>query len=456
MAKILIVDDEAAQRNIVGSILRSEGHEIAEAGTAVAALPLVNDFRPNVILTDLKMPGKSGLELVEEVRALPTPPEVVVITAFGSIETAVKTMRAGAYDYLTKPIERDELVMVVSRAAEKYSLRMNGLQLQSELARQVSHGLIAESAVMKQLLQIAHRVAQSDATVLIRGDTGTGKERIARLIHYSSPRGNRPLQTINCAAFPETLLESELFGYEKGSFTGANARKIGIMEAASGGTLFLDEVADMSLNTQAKVLRALQEREVRRVGGTENIRVDIRIIAATNKNLEECIKKGLFRDDLYYRLNVIPIIIPPLHERKEDIAPLVNACLSRRGRPREISAQALRLLCSYRWPGNVRELEAVMERVAILSNGQVIDVDDLPPEIKGTSAPVITDGFSLPAGGVVFEELERDLLKQALERSSGVIAEAARLMGMTYRTFQYRAEKFGLLQQSASEGAGPA
>jgi len=446
MAKVLIVDDQTAQRNIMASILGSEGHALAEASDVDTALSQVQEFKPDVILTDLKMEGKSGLVLVEEISKLPVPPEIVVITAFGSVETAVNAMRLGAYDYLNKPLERDVLLLVVQRAAEKFSLRIEGQQLRNELTKQLTEGLIAESAAMKNVLEIVKKVALSDSTILVRGESGTGKERIARLIHYLSSRGRKMMQSINCAAFPETLLESELFGYEKGAFTGAQNRHIGLVEDSSGSTLFLDEVADMSLSTQAKLLRVLQEREIRRVGGTKNIPVDLRIIAATNKNLEDAIKQGTFRDDLFYRLNIIPITIPPLRERREDIEPLVNFFISRSGKPKKVNAEAMEFIRNYTWFGNVRELEAVMERISVLSTNQVITVEDLPAELthRSSTSDASSIAFSLPKEGIVFEDWEKDVLSQALLQCNGIMADAAKLLGMTYRTFQYRAEKFGL------------
>jgi DNA-binding NtrC family response regulator len=445
MAKVLIVDDEPAQRNIMASILRSERHLLLEAANVDSALELLRDFGPDVVLTDLKMEGKSGLVLVEEIAKQQMHPEIVVITAFGSVETAVKAIRLGAYDYLNKPLEREELVLVVQRAAEKYQLRIEGDQLHSELTRQLTTGLVAESPAMKKVLDVVSRVAASDSTVLIRGESGTGKERIARLIHYQSMRGRKSMQSINCAAFPETLLESELFGYEKGSFTGAQSRRIGLIESASGSTLFLDEVADMSLATQAKLLRVIQEREIRRVGGTKNVPVDLRIIAATNKNLEDAIKQGTFRDDLFYRLNIIPIVIPPLRERTEDIEALVKFFIGRSGRPKTVEAEAMSLIMAYYWPGNVRELEAVMERISVLSSNEVISSNDLPVELRTPpTQSLVSSSLILPEEGIVFEEWEKNILAQALIRSNGVIADAAKLLGMSYRTFQYRAEKFGI------------
>ena len=445
MAKVLVVDDDAGQRNIMVSILASQGHTMLSSPNVDEALAQIYDNQPQVVLTDLKMPGKSGLVLVEETAKLSVRPEIVVITAFGSVETAVKAIRCGAYDYLNKPLEREELILVVQRAAEKFLLREEGEQLRAELTKQLTTGLIAESAVMRTILDIVKRVAASDSTVLIRGESGTGKERIARLIHYQSNRGRKPMQSINCAAFPETLLESELFGYEKGAFTGAQNRRIGLVESASGSTLFLDEVADMSLSTQAKLLRVLQEREIRRVGGTKSIPVDIRIIAATNKNLEDAIKQGSFRDDLFYRLNIIPITLPPLRERAEDIEALVSFFISRSGRPKTVEPDAMKLIKEYGWPGNVRELEAVMERISVLSSSDVIAAQDLPLELRLAHVSVPSNSAcDLPEEGLVFEDWERRILAQALSRSNGVMADAAKLLGMTYRTFQYRAEKFGI------------
>jgi len=444
VAKILIVDDEAAQRGILSKILEVEGHELFEAGSVAQAVQQIEENEPDVVLTDMKMPGKSGLVLVAEVSKRSLPPEVVVITAFGSIETAVKAMRLGAYDYLTKPLEREELILVVQRAAEKRALRVESQRLKQELARQESSGLVAESLSLRRVLDVVKKVAGSDATVLIKGESGTGKERIAQLIHYHSPRSNNPMQSINCAAFPETLLESELFGYEKGSFTGAQGRKIGIIEAASASTLFLDEVADMSPSTQAKILRVLQEKEIRRLGSTTTIQVDVRIVAATNKNLEEEIRKKNFREDLYYRLNIIPILIPPLRERREDIKALIEHFILQSGCLKSVEPEAMKLLCDYDWPGNVRELEAVMERIAVLSSGDRVMVNDLPLELRERLNQPSLVWWELPEGGIHFEEWEQNLLSQALKKAHGNMSEAAKLLGMTYRTFQYRAMKFGL------------
>lgn len=444
MAKVLVVDSEVSEREMVSGILASEGHLVFQAETADEAIQQLEERQPDVVLTDLKLPEKEGLALVEKVAGRPEPPEVVVLTASGSIETAVKAMRRGAYDYLNKPVEKDELLLVVERAAEKRALRQESRQLKQELARKSVAGLVAQSAAMRKILELVAKVAVSDATVLILGESGTGKEVAARMIHQQSARGAKLMQAINCAAFPETLLESELFGYEKGAFTGAQGRKIGIIEAASGSTLFLDEVADMSLGTQAKLLRVLQEREIRRLGGIASIPVDIRLIAATNKNLEEAMSAGAFRQDLFYRLSVIPIKIPPLRERKEDIPALLRHFITQSGQPKILEPRALAALTEYDWPGNVRELQSMIERMAVLSGGDRIRVEDLPLDLTERKKPSGAQAWELPADGINLELWERNLLSQALEKSDGVMAAAARLLGISSRTFQYRANKFGL------------
>ncbi|HLG94011.1 MAG TPA: sigma-54 dependent transcriptional regulator [candidate division Zixibacteria bacterium] len=444
MAKVLVVDTDVSERKMVSDILVAEGHSVFQAGSADQAIQQVEEHAPDVVLTDLKMPEKEGLALVENLTNRLEPSEVIVLTAFGSIETAVKAMRRGAYDYLNKPVEKDELLLVVERAAEKKALRQESRQLKQELARKSAAGLVAQSESMRKILELVAKVAPSDATVLILGESGTGKEVVARMIHRQSPREKKLMQAINCAAFPETLLESELFGYEKGAFTGAQGKKIGIIEAASGSTLFLDEVADMSLGTQAKLLRVLQEREIRRLGGIASIPVDVRLIAATNKNLEEAMSAGAFRQDLFYRLSVIPIKIPPLRERREDIPALLRHFITQSGRPKILEPKALAALTEYDWPGNVRELQSMIERMAVLSGGDRIRVEDLPLDLTDRKKTPGATAWELPEEGINLEKWERNLLSQALEKSGGVMASAARLLGISSRTFQYRANKFGL------------
>jgi DNA-binding NtrC family response regulator len=449
MARILIVDDEPGQRHIMRAILMADGHEVMEAGGVEEAEVRIKEIDPELILTDLKMPQKGGLVLVERVSKLEFPPEVVVITAFGTIETAVKAMRLGAYDYLTKPLDGEEFQLVVHRALEKFNLREERRRLQKALDRKVLSEIVFQSASMREIVETSTRVAESDATVLVRGESGTGKERIARLIHQKSPRRNMPFQSINCAAFTESLLESELFGHEKGAFTGAHARKVGIIESASGGTLFLDEIGDMSPSIQTKILRVIQEKEIRRVGSTQSFKVDVRIIAATHRNLEEAISQGQFREDLYYRLNIIPIVIPPLRERREDIAVLAHHFLEKGNRKKSIEPEAIDALAEYDWPGNVRELEAVMERVSILTPHQTIRETDIARELRTFHRPQNggDSSFTLPSGGVVFEDVEHHLLKQAMDRTGANMTEAAKLLGMSYRTFRYRALKFGIMDK---------
>jgi DNA-binding NtrC family response regulator len=446
MAKILVVDDEPGQRSIIRRILETKGHSILEADNVKSALQVAAEWHPNVVLTDLKMKNCSGLDIVKGVSSVDYAPEVVLMTAYGSVETAVNAMKSGAYDYLTKPIEKDVLLMVVERAAEKHLFKMDGVRIKEQEKKNLFEGFVSASEAMKSVFNTIEKVARTDATVLIRGESGTGKERVARLIHFLSDRGNRPLQSINCSAIPDNLLESELFGYEKGAFTGANSVKLGIVEDAHGSTLFLDEIGDMNLSTQAKMLRVIQEKELRHLGSTSTIKVDIRIVSATNKNLEEAIKNGSFREDLFYRLNIIPITIPPLRARQEDVPALIAFFLNRRDATKTVHKDALDYLCHYQWPGNVRELEAVMERLIILSAHDVITIEDLPVEIRNPKAELI-ESFEIPNSGMVFEEFEKKLLLQALTKSNGMMSEAAKLMGMTYRTFQYRATKFGIISQ---------
>jgi DNA-binding NtrC family response regulator len=450
MKKILVVDDDCSQCSIINSILSSEGFSVSEAESVEQAIGKIKEIAFDVVLTDLKMHGRSGLEIVTFISEMHEAPEVIVMTAYGSTETAVRAMRSGAYDYLCKPLEREELLITVQRASEKRQLRIEGILIRAEKARDAFDQLIIASESMNHVLEIIKKVAPTESTVLIRGESGTGKERVARLIHNLSNRCVFPLQSINCSALPETLLESELFGYEKGAFTGAYTKRKGIIEAASGGTLFLDEVGDMPLSLQAKLLRVIQEKEVRPLGCNSTVKVDIRIITATHRDLPKMVREGSFREDFFYRLDIIPIFIPPLRERIKEIPVLVQEFLRRKGGKKQVSENVLLKLKGYSWPGNVRELESVIERMVILSSKNCIDVSDLPLEIQTPgfreedNTKQQTD-FQLPPQGIHFEELERSLLLQALKRSNGVMADAAKLLGMTYRTFQYRATKFGLI-----------
>jgi DNA-binding NtrC family response regulator len=445
MYKVLIIDDQENQRRIIAEILISEKNvTVFQASNVDEALSQIAEHHPEVVLTDLKMPGKTGLTLLEEIASLQVPPEVIVITAFASIDTAIKATKLGAYDYLTKPVKPEEMLFLIDKAAEKYLLKQEAQLIKYELIREVSSNIVAKSPAMQKVLAMVEQVAPTDFTVLIRGETGTGKECIARLIHIRSKRGLKPIRRINCAAFTETLLDSELFGYEKGAFTGAQSKKLGIIETVSGGTLFLDEVADMTPSTQAKILRVLQEKEIRRVGGTEDLPVDIRIIAATNKNLEIAIKEGKFREDLFYRLNIVPIVIPPLRERKEDVPALVDHFFMKVGKRNGIDKELLAVLINYDWPGNVRELETVIQRIAVFSKGNTVTMNDLPPELANRQPEPVQTILDIPEEGIVFEELERNLFEKALEKSNGNMVTAAKLLGMNYRAFRYRVINFGL------------
>lgn len=439
---ILVAEDDQPQRSILARILESEGYEVDQAANGREALALSSEREYDLVLMDLKMPDTQGLSLLESLLKLEKPASIVIMTAFGTVETAVKALKLGAYDYLSKPLDKDELLLTAKRVIERKRLLSDNLRLREEVAEKFRPAnIVGRSKKMLAIFEIVEKVSRSASTVMIHGESGTGKELIARAIHYQSDRRERPFFAINCAAFPETLLESELFGYEKGAFTGAQARKIGTFEAASGSSLLLDEVGDLSIATQAKVLRALQEREIKRVGGNEAIKLDVRIIGATNKDLASEVRKGMFREDLYYRLNVIPIFLPPLRERTEDIPALIEHFTMKYGPRRTFSPEAVQKLLAYPWPGNVRELESVIERSMVLSEKKVLSPEDLPLEMSlpGTRPEPRPE---LPLEGIDFENWERALLVEALRRSEGVVARASKLVGLSYRTFQYRMEKY--------------
>jgi DNA-binding NtrC family response regulator len=449
-ATLLVVDDEKHQRESLQMILEDEGYSVTAAADGRQALALAGETHPEVVLTDLKMPGLSGMDLVRALAEGPVPPRVILITAHGSVERAREAHRLGAFDYMSKPVVADELLFRVERAVESHRLNERALRLERRLKGDGLEAMVGESAAMREVFRLVEKIAPTQSTVLVRGESGTGKELVARAIHSRSARAARPFHAINCAAIPENLLESELFGHEKGSFTGADARKIGLFEAASLSTLFLDEIGDLSLPLQGKILRTLQERELRRVGGNETIPVDVRVVAATNRDLEAMMKAGQFREDLFYRLNVIPIVLPPLRERGSDIPALVQRFLEKANATHgtsvaEIDAAALDLLVRHPWPGNIRQLESVVERAVLLCEGTTVKPADLPLEIRLQTSPAARPyGFEIPPEGIDIEDLERQLIVQAMERSAWVIARAARLLGLTYRTLQYRLEKFGI------------
>jgi DNA-binding NtrC family response regulator len=454
--RVLVVDDEVRQLEILKTILEREGMDVETATSAEGAVRVMRDTLPAVVLTDLKLPGADGVDLLEEVSRSSPQTCVILMTAHGSIDNAVAAMKKGAFDYLTKPLERETVLLAVRRAMEKARLLSENLALRQQLKDRFSlRNIIGDHGKMQDVFRMVLKVAPSPSSVLIYGESGTGKELIARAIHYNSPRASRPFHATNCAAIPEPLLESELFGHEKGAFTGAIARQMGLFEQASGSTLFLDEVGDMGASTQAKLLRTLQEREIRRVGGAQQIPVDVRIIAATNKDLGALMREGRFREDLYYRLNVVSILLPALRERGTDIPRLVHTFIARHAKGARKSIQgiegdALSILCRYSWPGNVRQLESAIERAVLMTEGPMLRAEDLPQEVREQGAAGALS-IEIPDSGLSFEALERDLLQQALLKGGGNVSRAARLLGMSRRTFQYRLEKFGLTRPAEEE-----
>ena len=446
---ILIVDDEKAQREIIHLILEKEGYKATSVNSGREALAILQDKEFDLILSDLKMAGMSGMELLQSVLINSPTQCIIIMTAHGTVDSAVEAIKKGAFDYLEKPLDRDDLLLTIHRAMDHIRLLKENQILHKQLADSVGpNELIGETPKLKEVYRIINKIAPTTSTVLIHGESGTGKELVARAIHDRSPRCNAPFIAINCAAIPETLIESELFGHEKGAFTGANSREIGIFEAAQNGTVFLDEIGEMNVAMQAKLLRTIQAKEIRRVGGKANIPVDVRIISATNKDLEAEIKKGTFREDLFYRLNVIRICLPPLRERGSDIASLTEFFLKKYSAvaglaPMKISKPALKLIMEYPWPGNVRQLESVIERGVLMAESDTIEPEDLPSELVQAIIPGKSP-FIIPPEGIQFEELERAIILQAMERTGWVISRAAPLLGLTYKTLQYRLEKFGL------------
>jgi len=450
IGSILIVDDEKGQRDILSVILNKEGYDIVDVPGVREALDQLDKREFDLILTDLKMQGQSGLDLLERVLADDPQQCVILMTAHGTVDSAVEAMKKGAFDYLEKPLERDNLILTLARAFERIGLVRENRVLQKRMeAIQTIPNMLGEHPKMREVFRVVAKIAATTSTVLIVGESGTGKELVARAIHDGSQRRDKPFMAINCAAIPDTLIESELFGHEKGSFTGANVREFGIFEAANGGTVFLDEIGEMNVAMQAKLLRAIQEKEIRRVGGKVNVPLDVRIVSATNKELEQEIRRGNFREDLFYRLNVIRINLPPLRERGSDVKTLAEFFMRKYSQASGIvvdgiAKAALKLLMNYTWPGNVRQLESVIERSVLMAESNYIEPDDLPAEITAASALAGGIPFDLPPEGIAFEELEKGLIVKAMERADWVIGKAAPLLGMSYKTLQYRLEKFDI------------
>jgi len=446
-SRLLIVDDDTAMREMLASLFRDRGYAVDSAVSAAEALEKASEQCFDVVLSDIRMPGKTGVEMVGELRKRLTETPVVLMTAFGSIDSAVESMRAGAFDYITKPFEPDGVVLTVERALERRALEEENRRLRRALDQTSSFGdLIGESPAMREIFALIRKVANSSSSVLVTGESGTGKEVVARTIHYSGNRANQPFVPINCTAIPEGLLESELFGHVRGAFTGAHTAKQGLFENADGGTIFLDEIGDMSLVLQGKLLRVLQDREVRAVGGTQTAKVNVRIIAATNKNLAAEMEAGKFREDLYYRLNVIPIDIPPLRERPQDVPPLAKAFVIKHSanRARTISSSGLQYLSTFPWKGNARELENVIERALALSDLTEIDREDLLLDPAAREEPETAPAVLAPAAAedrLTLRELEDRYIKEVMRFTHGNKVHAAKILGIDRKTLYRRAER---------------
>src|SRR5664280_551672 len=452
---ILVVDDDESLRRITQLQLEEAGYSATTAANGDEALRSIEENAPALVITDLKMPGISGLDLLKKVREQYPQTAVVMVTAFGTVQTAVAAMKAGAYDYITKPIDYEELMLVVNRAVEHRQLVEEVRSLRLSLDRKYGfESITGRSKVLLHVLEMAARVAQRDSTVLIRGETGTGKELLARAIHQNSRRKGQPFVTINCGAIPKDLMESELFGHAKGSFTGAFAPKRGKVESADGGTLFLDEIGELPVELQVKLLRLIQQGEIEKVGASVPLKVDVRIIAATHRNLLNLIEDGVFREDLYYRLAVIPLELPPLRERADDIPELVQQFFlkakEKQGRPELVlPPPLLPYFSAYRWPGNIRELENVIERVVVLSRGDDITLSDLPEFLRRERPAAEAFHFELPPQGISLEGVEKEFIVRALEKFNWNQTHAAQYLDISRKTLIYRMEKFGLKRDRA-------
>jgi DNA-binding NtrC family response regulator len=451
MPTILIVEDEAKMRRLLELNLGEDGFSTLAAGDAETGLKLLRENAVDLVVTDLKLPGMNGLEFLQAIKRQNATLPVVVMTAFGTVETAVEAMKAGASDYVLKPFSLSEMRMVIRKELDVHALREENRSLREALGKRYAHpNVVARSPKMQEVLATVERVAPTNATVLLGGESGVGKDLIARAIHEKSRRAAGPFIKINSTAIPENLLESELFGYEKGAFTGAAASKPGKFELADKGTLFLDEIGDVPPLTQVKLLRVLQEREFERLGGTRTIKVDVRLIAATNRDLREALEQGTFREDLYYRLNVVPIDIAPLRQRKEDIPDLVNLFISRfagdSGKPVDsITSEAMQILVNYHWPGNVRELQNIIERACALAKGTVIAPADIHLDVRPAKATNGTGGF-LPEG-MTLEHWEDEMIRESLRRANGNKSQAARLLGLSRNALRYRLSKIGIADE---------
>lgn len=448
--KILIVDDDSSLREVMAYHLRGEGYDVASAQDGDEGFKMFEEISPDIVISDIVMPGIDGIKLLQKIKSSSSPAAFIMITAHGSIESAVQAMKLGAYDYIEKPFTADALKAVVKRAVRVAALENENRILRQAAADKFKFGnLIGTSPKMVEVFRVAGQVANSETTVFILGQSGVGKELLAKAIHYNSLRKDGPFVAINVGAIPESLVDSELFGHEKGSFTGAVARHAGAFERATGGTIFLDEIADMRADHQVRLLRVLQEREIQRVGGTKPFAVDVRVIAATNRDIEALVRDGEFREDLYYRLCVVPVTLPPLRERRDDIPLLAAHFLDKYRRASginklRIADGAFSLLTSYAWPGNVRELENAIHRCVVTSTSDEIGPADLPENIRLGAAKTSGALFELPEEGIVLDEVEKDIIRRALEKNGFNQTRTARYLGITRNTLLYRLDKFGL------------
>ena len=450
MSKILVVDDEQSLRDFLAIMLKKEGHDVVTADDGKHALKAIQAEIFDLVISDVKMPGLDGIGVLKTVKEVSPETVVIMITAYATAETAVEAMKLGASDYIIKPFKVDELKLIINNSLEKRYLRKENILLKREIKSKAGFdNFIGKSEAMQKVFTLIRQVAETSSTVLITGESGTGKELVARAVHYNSPRKDGPFVTVNCGALPETLLESELFGYMKGAFTGAASNKQGLFETAHGGTIFLDEISATSPALQIKLLRVLQEREFMRVGGTAGIKVDLHVVAASNKDLLSEVAKGAFREDLFYRLNVIPIHLPSLRERKDDIPLLVDFFLKKLladREPKKITPEAMNALVGFRWPGNVRELENTVERLTILCSGDTIRLEHIPDSLKSANTAAELISTDIPEEGLdleaVMEKAEKTLLLRALEKTGGVKTEAAKLLKLSFRSFRHRLQKF--------------
>jgi two-component system response regulator PilR (NtrC family) len=458
-ARVLVVDDEKSMRDLLSITLEKEGYDVLTAAGGEAAIEALRRDATDAVITDLRMPKVDGLQVLRAAKELFPDVAVIVITAVASTETAVEAMKLGAYDYITKPFKLDEVSLIVRNALERKRLRDENLYLRKQLETQHRfENIIGKSGRILEVFDTIRKISDSPSTAMITGESGTGKELVARAIHFNSLRRDKPFLSVNCGAIPEGLMESELFGHVRGAFTGAVSNKVGLFSAAEGGTLFLDEITEIPPLLQVKLLRAIQTREIRRVGDTKDMKTDVRLIAASNRNLEDAVQEGVLREDLYYRLNVIPIQLPPLRERREDIPLLVAHFLQKFGKDlgkeaRGVAPEAMIVLERYHWPGNIRELENVLERAIVLGAGEMLGVESLPETLRRERPVKGMEAVELPEEGLDLEAtldtIERGYLQRALDRTGGVQTKAAELLKMTFRQFRYKLQKHSLVRKGS-------